>query len=62
LLFIEFAYNMIMYFTTNYSLFEIVYCFNPLIPLDLIHLPVDERISLNGSRKAHIVKTLHKKI
>jgi hypothetical protein len=38
--------------TTDYSPFEIVYGFNPLTPLDLIHLPVDERVSLDGNKKA----------
>jgi hypothetical protein len=29
--------------------FEIVYGFNPLTPMDLIPLPIDERVSLDGS-------------
>jgi hypothetical protein len=42
--------------TTNYSPFGIVYGFNPLTPLDLISLPVDERVSLDGTQKAQVVK------
>jgi hypothetical protein len=38
--------------TTDYSPFEIVYGFNPLTPLDLIPLPIDERASLNSNKKA----------
>jgi hypothetical protein len=38
--------------TNNYSLFEIVFDFNPLTPLYLIHLPVDESVSLDGNKKA----------
>jgi hypothetical protein len=38
--------------TTDYSPFEIVYGFNSLTPLDLILLPVDERVSLDGNQKA----------
>ena len=38
--FIEFAYNLSVHFTTNFSPFEIVYGFNPLTPLDLLPLPV----------------------
>jgi hypothetical protein len=38
--------------TTKFSPFEIVYGFNPLTPMDLIHLPIDERVSLDGNRKA----------
>jgi hypothetical protein len=48
--------------TTDYSPFEIVYGFNPLTPLDLIPLPVDERVSLDGNQKAQVVKDLHAKI
>ena len=44
--FIEFAYNYSMHSITNYSSFKIVYGFNPLTPLDLISLPVDERVVL----------------
>jgi len=38
-----------------------VYGFNLLTPMD-IHLPVDERASLDGNRKAHVVKTLHESV
>ncbi|XP_035551062.1 uncharacterized protein LOC118349658, partial [Juglans regia] len=41
--FIEFAYNRTMHTTTSYSPFEIVYGFNPLTPLDLMPLPVDDK-------------------
>jgi hypothetical protein len=54
--FIEFAYNRSVHSTTNYSEFNIIYGFNPLTPLDLILLPVDERISLDGTQKAQVVK------
>jgi hypothetical protein len=42
--------------TIEFSPFEIVYGFNPLTPMDLIHLPVDEKVSLDGNRKAQVVK------
>jgi len=51
-----------VHFTTDYSPFEIVYGFNPLTPLDLIPLLVDERVSLDGNQKAQAVKDLHEKI
>jgi hypothetical protein len=60
--FIEFAYNRSVHSTTDYSPFEIVYGFNPLTPLDLIPLPIDERVSLDGNQKAQVVKDLHAKI
>jgi len=50
--FIEFVYNRSVYSTTYYSSFKVVYGFNPLTYLDLIHLPIDERVGLDGNRKA----------
>ena len=51
-----------MHYTTDYSPFEIVYGFNPLTPLDLIHLPIDESVCLDGNRKTHVVKDLTIKV
>ena len=62
LLFIEFAYNRSVPSTTNMSPFEIVYGFNPLTPLDLFPLPVNETESLDGHRKADIVKKFHETV
>ena len=60
--FIEFAYNHNVHSTTEFSLFEILYGLNPLTPMDLIALPVDKRVSLDGNRKARVVKTLHESV
>jgi hypothetical protein len=60
--FIEFAYNRAMHSTTSYSPFEIVYGFNPLTPLDLMSLLVDGRSSLDGQKKAELVKSLHERV
>jgi hypothetical protein len=57
--FIEFAYNRSVHSSTGFSPFEIVYGFNPLTPLDLIPLPVHEISSLDGKRKAELVKNIH---
>jgi hypothetical protein len=48
--------------TTSYSPFEIVYGFNSLTPLDLMHLPINEMSSLDGHRKAELVKSIHERV
>jgi hypothetical protein len=48
--------------TIDYSLFEIIYGFNPLTPLDLIHLLLDENVSVDGNTKTQVVKDLYAKI
>ena len=60
--FIEFAYNRVMHSTTSYSLFEIIYGFNPLTTLDLMPLPVNGRSSLDGQKKTELVKSLHERV
>ena len=62
LAFIEFAYNRSLHSTTNFSPLEIVYGFNPLTPLALLPLPVNEMTSLDGQKKAEMVKKLHESV
>ena len=59
---VEFAYNRTVHSATKFSPFEIVYGFNPLTPLDLLPLPIDNRASMNGKKKAEFVKKLHERI
>jgi hypothetical protein len=59
---VEFGYNSSVHSGTSYSPFEIVYGFNPLTPLDLVPIPVNEYASLDGERKADMVKKLHEKV
>ena len=44
--FVEFAYNRNVYLSSSFSSFEIVYEFNYLTPLGLVHLLIDEITSL----------------
>ena len=60
--FIKFAYNRNVHSTTNFSPFEIVYGFNPLTPLDLLPLLVNEMTSLDGQKKAKMVMKLHESV
>ncbi|PKI34796.1 hypothetical protein CRG98_044813 [Punica granatum] len=48
-----------MHSSTKFSLFEVVYGFNPLTPLDLTPLPIGEIVSLDGKHKAKLVKKIH---
>ena len=56
--FIESAYNRTVHSTTGFSHFEIVYDFNPLTPMDLIPLPFEESVSLDGEKKAKMVRQI----
>lgn len=60
--FVEFAYNRSKYVTTGFSPFEIVYGFNPLTPMDLMSLPMSERLNMNGKKKAEFVRSLREKV
>ena len=57
--FVEFPYNITVHSTTGFSHFEIVYGFNSLTPMDLIPLPFEEKVSLDGEKKAKMVRQLH---
>ena len=59
---VEFAYNRSVHSTTKFSSFEIVYDFNPLTPLNLTLLPMDERIHLDGKKKANFARHIHEKV
>ena len=60
--FVEFAYNRAVHNTTHTSPFKIIYGFNPLTPIDLIPLPLNKLVSVDGSSKVDLVQKLHKQV
>jgi hypothetical protein len=58
---VEFAYNKAVHSTTKFSPFEIVYGFKPAAPIDLLPLPMQERVNFDASKRAVFVKTLHER-
>ncbi|KAK1694091.1 hypothetical protein QYE76_010788 [Lolium multiflorum] len=58
---VEFAYNRAVHSTTELCPFEVVYGFKPITPLDLLPLPVHERVNMEASKRADFVKKIHVK-
>ena len=58
---VEFAYNRLVHSTTQFCPFEVVYCFKPITPLDLLPLPIQERVNMDASKRADFVRTIHEK-
>jgi hypothetical protein len=56
---VEFAYNGAVHSTTKFCPFEIVYGYKPTAPIDLLPLPVQERVNFDASKRAEFVKNLH---
>jgi hypothetical protein len=55
----EYAYNRARHSTTGKSPFEVVYGFNPLSPLDILPLPLQERINMDASARVSYLKKMH---
>ncbi|KAK1627914.1 hypothetical protein QYE76_002229 [Lolium multiflorum] len=58
---VKFAYNRAVHSTTELCPFEVVYGFKPITPLDLLPLPVHERVNMEASKRADFVKKIHVK-
>ena len=55
----EYAYNRARHKTTGKSPFEVVYSFNLLSPLDILPLPLQERINMDASTRVNYLKKMH---
>lgn len=55
----EYAYNSARHFTTGKCPFDVVYGFNPLSPLDMLPLPLQEIINMDASARASYIKKMH---
>jgi hypothetical protein len=55
----KFAYNHAKHRITKQSPFEIVYGFNPPTALDLLPLPLHERVNMDITKRADVMKNLH---
>ena len=55
----EYVYNHARHSTTGKSPFEVVYGFNPLSPLDILPLPLQECTNLDASARASYLKKMH---
>jgi hypothetical protein len=58
LLHVEFAYNRAVHSTTKFCLFVIVYGFKPTALIDLFHLPMQEHVNFDASKRAEFVKNI----
>src|SRR5215216_6118443 len=55
----EYAYNQAQHSTTGKSPFEVVYGFNALSPLDILPLPLKERLNMDASARVSFLKNMH---
>ncbi|KAK1651351.1 hypothetical protein QYE76_069156 [Lolium multiflorum] len=58
---VEFAYNRAVHSTTELCPFEVVYGFKPINLLDLLPLPIHERVNMEASKRAGFVRKIHVK-
>jgi hypothetical protein len=58
---VEFAYNRAVHSTTQLYPFEVVYGFKPITPLDLLPLPIHERVNMEASKRANFMRKIHVK-
>ena len=55
----EFAYNRAKHSSTNMSPFKVVYGFEPFTALDILPLPLHQRVNLDLDKRADYIKNIH---
>ena len=55
----EFAYNRAKHSATNMSPFKVVYGFEPLTALDILPLPLHQRVNMDFDKRAEYIKSIH---
>ena len=58
---VEFADNRAVHSTMQLCPFEVVYGFKPITPLDLLPLPLQERVNMEASKRADFLRKIHEK-
>jgi hypothetical protein len=58
---LEFAYNRAVHSITQLCPFEVVYGFKPITPLDMLPLPIEERVNIEASKRVDFVWKIHGK-
>jgi hypothetical protein len=58
---VEFDYNRVVHSTTKVSPFQVVYGFNPRVPINLLPLPTNERINHDAKERDEFILKLHEK-
>jgi len=56
---VKIAYNRAVHSTTNFCPFEIIYGFKPHTPMDLLPLPLQDRVDLDAAKRSELIKKLH---
>jgi hypothetical protein len=58
---VEFAYNRVVHSTTQLCPFEVIYGLKPITPLDMLPLPIQERVNMEASKRTDFVWKIHEK-
>jgi len=58
----QFAHNRTPSYATSHSPFKVSYGLNPLIPIDLIPIPQQSRVSFEAEARDKEMKKLHEQV